>query len=164
MKSIRLWITVVASSLVFATNSLAAATPLTADEIQELAVDAYVYAYPMVLMEITRQVSTNVGATSSKTGMRAGMNQFGHASTFPDDKFDAVVRPNADTLYSSLWYDVSKEPLILSVADSGGRYYLLPLMDMWTDISPRRANAPVAPAHRYSPLSARIGRVNCPSA
>ena len=134
MKSIRLWITVVVSSLVFATNNLAAATPLTADEIQELAVDAYVYAYPMVLMEITRQVSTNVGATSAKTGMHANMNQFGHASTFPDDKFDAVVRPNADTLYSSLWYDVSKEPLIISVADSGGRYYLLPLMDMWTDI------------------------------
>ena len=69
MKSIGQLLTVVASSLLFATNSLAA-TPLTADEIKELAVDAYVYAYPMVLMEITRQVSTNVGATSAKSGMR----------------------------------------------------------------------------------------------
>ncbi len=123
-----------ACSLMFASNGVAAATPLTADEIKDLAVDAYVYAYPMVLMEITRQVSTNVGTVSNKSGMRAPMNQFGHASAFPDDSFDAVVRPNADTLYSSLWYDVSKEPLIVSVADSGGRYYLLPLMDMWTDI------------------------------
>lgn len=118
----------------FVSHSIAAPPTLTPDEIQDLAVDAYVYAYPMVIMDVTRRVSTNVGAANSAVGMKAPMNQFGHAMAFPDDRFEAVVRANADTLYSSLWYDVSKEPLIVTVPDSGGRYYLLPLMDMWTDV------------------------------
>ena len=39
-----------------------------------------------------------------------------------------------DTLYSLMWFDVSKEPLLIHVPDSGGRYYLLPLLDMWTEV------------------------------
>ncbi len=62
------------------------------------------------------------------------MNQFYHAPEFPDATFTDVVRANADTLYSFLWFDVSKEPLVIDVPDSGGRYYLLPMLDMWTDI------------------------------
>ena len=53
---------------------------------------------------------------------------------FPDASFTDVVRPNADTLYSTLWYDVSRDPLLISVPDSRGRYYLLPMLDMWTDV------------------------------
>lgn len=111
-----------------------ATAPLSSDEVKDLAVDAYLYAYPLVIMEITRQVTTNVGGVAVGGKINAPMNQFGHATAFPDDRFEAVVRANADTLYSSLWYDVSKEPLIVSVVDSGGRYYLLPLMDMWTEV------------------------------
>ena len=53
---------------------------------------------------------------------------------FPDATFTDIVRPNADTLYSLLWFDVSQEPLLISVPDSGGRYYLLQMCDMWTDV------------------------------
>ena len=45
-----------------------------------------------------------------------------------------IVRANADTLYSLMCFDVSKEPLLVSVPDSGGRYYLLPMLDIWTDV------------------------------
>lgn len=113
--------------------SAGAASPSAAD-VQKIATEAYIYAYPMVLMEVTRRVSTNVDASDPKGGIRAPMNQFAHVAEFPDEKFDTVVRPNADTLYSALWFDVTREPLIITVPDSGGRYYLLPALDMWTDV------------------------------
>ncbi len=104
---------------------------MAADRTREIGVQAYIYAYPLVLMEITRRVSTNVEAVK---GVYAPMNQFVHLRAFPDHTFREVVRPNADTLYSIFWFDVSKEPQILSIADTGGRYYMLPMLDMWTDV------------------------------
>jgi hypothetical protein len=105
--------------------------PVTDGEAAEIAVEAYLYAYPLVLMEVTRRVTSNV---ETPTGAHSPMNQFAHLRAFPDATFTDVVRPNADTLYSSLWFDVSKEPLVISVPDSGGRYYLLPMLDLWTDV------------------------------
>ena len=96
----------------------------------EVGVQAYVYAYPMVLMEITRRVSTNVPAPA---GSLAPMNQFAHLRAFPDDTFREVVRPNADTLYSIVWFDVTKEPLVLSVPATN-RYYMIQMLGMWTDV------------------------------
>jgi len=107
-------------------------TPLPSDQIGEVATSAYIYAYPLILMEITRRVSTNVADTSHFG--KAPMNQFANLPAFPDATFTDVVRPNADTLYSSMWFDVSKEPLLIATPDSGGRYYLLPMLDMWTDV------------------------------
>ncbi len=101
------------------------------EELRRIAQELYVYAYPLVLMEVTRRVGTN---TERPQGVRAPANQFAHLERFPDASFVEVVRPNADTLYSSLWLDVHAEPLIIHVPDSGGRYYLLPVLDMWTDV------------------------------
>jgi hypothetical protein len=105
--------------------------PVTDDEAAEIAVEAYLYAYPLVIMEVTRRVTTNV---ETPAGAHGPMNQFAHMRAFPDATFTDVVRPNADTLYSSLWFDVLKEPLVISVPDSGGRYYLLPMLDLWSDV------------------------------
>jgi hypothetical protein len=115
-----------------ASFSLAASAQVRSEqEAYEIAHDAYVYGYPMVIKEITRRVMTNV---AQPEGLRAPMNQIAHARTFPDASFTDVVRPNADTLYSVMNFDVSKEPIVISVPDSGGRYYLLPLLDMWTEV------------------------------
>ena len=62
------------------------------------------------------------------------MNQFAHIPAFPDATYSDVVRPNVDTLYSLMWFDVSQGPLLISVPDPGGRYYLLQMCDMWTDV------------------------------
>ena len=106
---------------------------LSADEALEIAVEAYVYAYPLVIMDVTRAVFTNTAGVDNAR-LRAPVNQFAHARAFPDAAFTDVVRPNADTLYSTLWFDVAREPLIITVLDSGGRYYLLPMLDLWTDV------------------------------
>jgi hypothetical protein len=116
-------------------NAQASATQpdmLPSDEIGDVAVGAYIYAFPLILMEMTRRVGTNV-ADHSRFGS-APMNQWSNVPAFPDANFTDIVRPNADTLYSILWFDVSKEPLLITAPDSGGRYYLLPMLDMWTNI------------------------------
>ena len=110
----------------------ATATALPSDQIGEVATSAYIYAYPLILMELTRRVATNVADTRQFS--RAPMNQFANLPAFPDASFTDVVRPNADTLYSLLWFDVTQEPRLISVPDSAGRYYMLPMYDMWTDV------------------------------
>ena len=108
----------------------AAANPL---DPQAIAVEAYAYLYPMVLMDITRKQMTNEEKWDGK-GISAPMNTYGHFRAFPPLTFKTVVRPNFDTMYSSLWLDLTKEPMILSIPDSKGRYYLWPAVDMWTDV------------------------------
>jgi hypothetical protein len=106
--------------------------PIGEREAEQIAVEAYLYFYPLVTMDVTLKVMTNVEA-SRKPG--AGpMNQFSHLRAFPPVEMRDVVRPNFDTLYSIAWLDLTKEPVILSAPDTKDRYYLLPLMDMWTDV------------------------------
>lgn len=107
------------------------APAVSAQELHDIAVDAYIYAYPMVLMELTRRSATNISAPMDG---KAPMNQFGHKTAFPDAHTPNTRWPSTDTLYSSLWYDVSAEPLIVRVPDAGSRYFILSLLDMWTDV------------------------------
>jgi len=109
-----------------------ASAALAPDQLAEIATNAYIYAYPLNIMEMTRRVATNVSGLAEFG--KGPMNQFANVPAFPDAKFTDVVRPNADTLYSILWFDVSKEPLLVHIPDSGGRYYLLPILDMWTEV------------------------------
>ena len=96
-----------------------------------IAVEAYVYLFPLVLMEVTRRQMTS-GPVGTKVGF-APTGTFSHAREFPPGDFKGVVRPNFDTLYSSAWLDVGSEPSIVSVPETHGRYYLLPMYDMWTE-------------------------------
>jgi len=101
-------------------------------EAQAIAVASYLYLYPLVMMDATRRQMTNVEA-----GKQVGsgpMNTFSHFRAFPPPEFKAVPWPNFDTLYSLAWLDLTEGPLIVSAPDTGGRYYLLPMQDMWTDV------------------------------
>src|ERR1700751_5271622 len=108
------------------------APAITEQEAHAIAVDAYVYFYSLMSMDITRQQSTNV--EPGKGDFKGPMNTFVNVPEYPPADFKGVVRPNFDTLYSISWFDLTKEPVIVSVPDTGGRYYLLPMLDMWTDV------------------------------
>jgi len=97
----------------------------------ETAKDAYIYAYPLMTMDMTRRVSTNVAAP---VGNFAPMGQFAKLREYPNASFTTVTAPNADTLYTVVWLDVSKEPWVISIPDMKGRYALFPMLDGWTDV------------------------------
>ena len=94
-------------------------------------VEAVIYGLPLVMMELTMLSATSVEAP---LGMAAPLNQFAHSPAFPSAAFKQVVRANVDTLYSSAFLDLTSEPLVLTVPDTQGRYYLLPLFDAWTNV------------------------------
>jgi hypothetical protein len=96
-----------------------------------LATEAYVYAYPLVTMEMTRRVMTNV---ATPEGTRGPMGQFVRLREYPSAKFRDVTAPNADTLYTTAWIDVAKEPWIVSIPDMKGRFFLFPMLDGWTNV------------------------------
>jgi hypothetical protein len=114
------------------TTSLRAAPALTPEEAEAIGIDAYLYVYPLLTMDITRKQFTNVPA-GEQFG-KGPMNTFINMPEYPPGDFKGVVRPNFDTLYSSAWLDMTQEPVVISVPDTGGRYYLLPMLDMWTDV------------------------------
>jgi hypothetical protein len=97
----------------------------------DTAVDAYVFGYPLVTMEYTRRVMTNVAAPE---GTRAPMGQLVRLREYPNASFRDVTAPNADTLYTTAWIDVSREPWVLSLPDMKARYDLFPLLDGWTNV------------------------------
>lgn len=102
------------------------AAPTTA-----VATDAFVFGYPLVLMGVTRDVMTNV---LKPVHTAAPANQFGNMREFPDPSMTVVVSPNADTLYTFAYLDLSREPVVLSVPDTGSRYYLMQMLDAWTNV------------------------------
>ena len=94
-------------------------------------VDAYVYGYPIVTMDQTRRITTNVASAEAK---RAPMGQFANMTGYPDASFRDITAPNANTLYSTAWLDLSDEPYVLSLPDEHGRYFLMPMLSGWTDV------------------------------
>ena len=104
---------------------------LNDEDAAKLANEAYIYGYPLVTMEMTRRVMTNAATPDDK---HTPMGQFHLMKRYPDASFKEVTAPNADTLYSSAWLDVGKEPYVLSIPDEDGRYYLMPMLSGWTDV------------------------------
>jgi hypothetical protein len=96
-----------------------------------LATDAYIYGYPLVTIEMTRRIATNV---AKPEGFHAPLGQLINLREYPNASFKTVTAPNADTLYSSGFFDVGTEPWVLSIPDMKGRYALFPMLDGWSTV------------------------------
>lgn len=112
--------------------SAGAQTSITEQEAHAIGVDAYLYFYPLISMDVTRKQFTNV--EPGKEFGKGPMNAFTNVPAYPPADFKGVVRSNFDTLYSIAWLDLTNEPQIVSAPDTNGRFYLLPMLDMWTDV------------------------------
>ncbi|MCX6922440.1 MAG: DUF1254 domain-containing protein, partial [Verrucomicrobia bacterium] len=104
---------------------------LTAREATDIATDAYIYGYPLVMMDVARRMLTNV---RDPEGIYAPMGQFARIRTFPTASNHEITAPNADTLITMTWLDVSKEPWVVSLPDTKGRYCVFSLLDGWTSV------------------------------
>jgi len=164
----------IALALLFGLAALAmprgAHAGITEEEARAIAVDAYIYLYPLVTMELTRKQSTNI--EPGKEFGKGPMNMFTSVPEYPPADFKGVVRVNFDTLYSIAWLDLTKEPFIVSAPNTDGRYYLLPMLDMWTDVfaSPgwrttgtQAANFLVTPPGWNGDVPAGMSRISAPT-
>jgi hypothetical protein len=105
---------------------------ITEEEAHAIAVNAYLYFYPLVTMDVTRKQSTNI--EPGKEVGKGPMNAFTNVAEYPPADYKGVVRVNFDTLYSIAWLDLTKEPMVVSAPNTDGRFYLLPMLDMWSDV------------------------------
>jgi hypothetical protein len=96
-----------------------------------IATEAYIYGYPLVTFDMVRKQQTNVAVPDAE---HAPMGQVIKMRTYPAVDNHCCAAPNADTLYTLVWLDVSEEPWIFSIPDMGDRYYIMPMLDGWSEV------------------------------
>jgi hypothetical protein len=121
-----------AAMMVASGPASSAEATITEQEAHAIGVDAYLYFYPLITMDLTRKQSTNIEA--GKEVGKGPMNVFTNVRAYPPADYKTVVRVNFDTLYSIAWLDMTTEPMMVFAPNTDGRYYLLPMLDMWTDV------------------------------
>jgi hypothetical protein len=104
----------------------------------DIGVLAYVYGYPLVMVEMTKQVATNVSDATTTLG-RAPINQFSN-NPLPDASYTDIVLPSVSTPYSNAFLDLSKEPVVLHLPDLGDRFFLMQVLDAWTNVGGENDN------------------------
>ena len=101
------------------------------EEAVSTAIDAYLYGYPLTTFDVAREQQTNVAVADAE---HAPMGQMIRMRSYPAVDNHCCAAPNADTLYTEAWLDVSKEPSVLGIPDMGNRYYIIPMLDGYSEV------------------------------
>ena len=104
--------------------------PTVRSEAEQIALDAYIYGYSLITTDITRVQMSNVDKVE---GLHAPAGQFINIPRYPPADYRGVSAPNADTLYSLAWLDLT-EPQVFSHPDMGKRFYLFEIADLWMNL------------------------------
>ena len=107
------------------------ATPkeLSMDEKWAILEEAYIYTFPVMLMDATRAKMTN---TIEATYKQAPVNQFIHSQNLTNAKKKDVVTPNVDTVYSQVYLDLSKDGVVF-YKPAVERFCSVELIDAFTN-------------------------------
>lgn len=100
---------------------------LTPKEAQEIALDAYIYGYSLITSDVIRVQLSNVPTVEE---LRAPIGSFFNIKRYPPANYHVVSAPNADTLYSVAWLDLS-EPQVFSHPKIEHRFFTFELVDLW---------------------------------
>jgi len=106
-------------------------TPVMAkpERIKEIAYNAGLYAYPLVLADAVRRA--DIRAAHQAGGVDLS-RQFFHSDVIPDLKRAPGILPRADSLYSLAWLELKKTPYLLEIPAMPGRHYFIQILDAWT--------------------------------
>ena len=108
-----------------------AAVYFRSDPRQQIAREAYIYGYPLVTMDMTRRQQTNVREPDDA---HAPMGQLIKMRAYPAVDNKGAAAPNADTMYTMVWYDLSTEPWVFSIPDMGDRFYIMPMLSSYNEV------------------------------
>jgi hypothetical protein len=127
------------STVLYSCNSGSTNTPSTTsgntlpkDSVIAIAKNAFVYAAPLFLIDVTKKSFTNV--EMPLPGLAAPINQLTVSTRFPPQNETVVVRPNADTYYTLGFLDLGKEPMVLTLPVTNDNYFMFPILDAFTNV------------------------------
>ncbi|MEB3023582.1 DUF1254 domain-containing protein [[Mycobacterium] crassicus] len=102
----------------------------TADQVRQIAKEAYVYGFPMV---DSYRIQHAYYVDKSGPQYKGDWNQAHSAARVYTPEDTTVQTPNSDTPYTMLGADLRAEPLVLTVPPiEAGRYYSLQFIDAYT--------------------------------
>jgi hypothetical protein len=107
------------------------AESLGLEEAVNIAMEAYIYGYPLITFDMVRKQQTNVATPDAE---HAPIGQLIKMRSYPAVDNRCCAAPNADTLYTMVWLDVSIEPWVFSIPDMGERYYIMPMLDGFSEV------------------------------
>ena len=124
----------VSLALVVATSSASWAQPTSTgtkgDEALVYAVAFQAAVYGLPIEGMMERLSQEVLAPETR---KAGFNVYYHYTALSTPQVSPFRAPNNDTLYSTAWLDLRKEPVILEMPNTNGRYYTAHVMDLTTE-------------------------------
>jgi hypothetical protein len=128
MKSIRTQLQIPTLTLsLLLTPTTARTADLSAAETKSIAEEGFIYGLPIVM---NYAIMNEYSVDTKSSQFKAPFNQIKHMQGVATYKDTAVVTPNSDTPYSTLWLDLRAEPIVISVpAVPKERYYSVQLID-----------------------------------